>query len=244
MDATEPVAHRRARRRRRASPGWCCRPKRAGTRTRRTGDSSCARGRGVRRARRRHGWSRPRRCCPTPANNAWISMVLVTADCIAAAALRPGSSMPASMRATRTRPDELARCDAGRRRRLRPARLHADAAIAPAAAGEAARQPEPHARYRPATSTRWSRARPSAIGFRPQRTARRNLPLRSGSRIVVRRSTPSRWSATAAPRAISARCLPIAPIRRWPWSMPIVRSETGPLLIDAVAVAGSVSGRA
>ena len=37
-----------------------------------------------------------------------------------------------------------------------------------------------------------------------------------------------------APRGISVRCWPIAPIRRWPWSTPSSRSESGPWLIDAV----------
>ena len=37
-----------------------------------------------------------------------------------------------------------------------------------------------------------------------------------------------------APRGISVRCWPIAPIRRWRWWTPSSRSESGPWLIDAV----------
>ena len=76
---------------------------------------------------------------PYSGNNAWISMVLVTATppppwpCNAPRRCLPGNS-------AKERPDELARCHARRRRRLRAARIHADAAIAPAEAGEVRRR--------------------------------------------------------------------------------------------------------
>ena len=101
---------------------------------------------------------------PYSAGNAWISMVLVTADFrrrgiatrLVDACLDCGDT---------ARPDHLAGRDAGRRHRLRTARLHADAAIATAAADEAARTPRQRGRYRPATSTRLAARDGSAMGF-------------------------------------------------------------------------------
>ena len=69
------------------------------------------------------------------------------------------------------RPHRLAGRDAGGRHRLRPARLHADAAIAAAAAGEAAWTPRQRGRYRPANLDDLDRARCRRHGIRPQHIA-------------------------------------------------------------------------
>ena len=99
MAATERDRHRPARRRRCARPGSCCRPKRAGTRTRPTGAFSCREGIvfGVRDDAA--AWSRPQRCCPTPPampGSAWCWSPRAGA----AAALPPSWSMPAWRRRT------------------------------------------------------------------------------------------------------------------------------------------------
>ena len=88
---------------------------------------------------------------PYSAGNAWISMVLVTADFRrrGIATKLVDACLDA---ATRRGLTDLAGRDAGRRHRLRTARLHPDAAIAAAAAGEAAWTPKQRGRYRPANS--------------------------------------------------------------------------------------------
>ena len=127
-------------------------------------------------------WSRRAALLPYSAGNAWISMVLVTANwrrrglatrlvdaCLDAAA--------------QARPDHLARRDAGRRHGLWPARLHADAAIAAAAAGEAARRQGGKRRYRPAASTPSLARDRRAMGF-DRSTLLAEFGGRPGSRLV------------------------------------------------------------
>ena len=80
------------------------------------------------------------------------------------------------------RPDQLARCHAGRGRRLRAARLHADAAIAPAEAGEVDARPQRHHRHPRRIDALRARDR-RATGL--DRTALLSaFARRSGSRIV------------------------------------------------------------
>ena len=72
---------------------------------------------------------------PYSAGNAWISMVLVT-ESWRRRGLATKTGRYLSQCRDQARPDLLARRHAGGRRRLRPARFHADAATAAAAAGE------------------------------------------------------------------------------------------------------------
>ena len=104
---------------------------------------------------------------PYSAGNAWISMVLVTAR-LAPPRHRDQARRCLSRCGDTARPHHLAGRDAGRRRRLRSARLHPDAAIAAAAAGEAARTPRQRGRYRPANLDALDRARCRRHGIRPQ----------------------------------------------------------------------------
>ena len=86
--------------------------------------------------------------------------------------------------ATQARPHHLAGRDAGGRRRLRPARLHADAAIAAAAAGEADGQPRRRGIViGRRTSTRLIARDASAMGF-DRSTLLSEFARASGSRIV------------------------------------------------------------
>ena len=119
---------------------------------------------------------------PYSAGNAWISMVLVTAR-LAPPRHRDQARRCLPRCGDTARPHHLAGRDAGRRHRLRPARLHADAAIAAAAAGEAARTPKQRGRYRPATSTHLIARDAGAMGF-DRSTLLSEFAARPGSRIV------------------------------------------------------------
>ena len=171
---------------------------------------------------------------PYSAGNAWISMVLVTADW-----RRRGIAtqlVDACLDAAATaRPHRLAGCDARRRRRLRPARLHADAAIAAAAAGEAARQPSDVPLPLSAGNLdALDRARCQRHGIRPQHVAVgicRDVRAPASCLHDRRHGPRPRRTHRASYRPAAA---PIAPIRRSRWSTPSSRSETGPWLIDAV----------
>ena len=168
---------------------------------------------------------------PYSAGNAWISMVLVTAD-FRRRGIATKLVDACLERGDKARPHDLAGRDTGRRHRLRSARLHADAAIAAAAAEEAARRRGRTARYRPATSTPWPHAMRGAMGF-DRSTLLSEFSARPGSRIVsddramalVRNGRTARHiGPLLADRADQALALVDA----------IVRSETGPWLIDAV----------
>ena len=154
---------------------------------------------------------------PYSAGNAWISMVLVTADFRRRGIATKLVDACLDVAAT-ARPDDLAGRDTGRRHRLRAARLHADAAIATAAANEAARHRGHLGHYRRATSTPWPRAMAAPWDSTAARCCR-NFP-RARARASCLMIEPSPSSATDAPRVISARCWPIAPIRRSRWWMP------------------------
>ena len=124
------------------------------------------------------------------------------------------------------RPDDLAGRHAGGRRCLRPARLHLDAAIAPAAAGKAV----------------GSQGGTAAIGLQPRDVDRarcRHHGIRSQFIVVgIPRSRGfpyrvQRWSGGPdprmdAPHGISVRCSPITPIRHWHWWTPSSDPRTDP----------------
>ena len=194
MAGTEQIADRRARRRRRRRPGWCCRPKRIGTRPRPTGAFSSTKGI-VFGVRDRERLVATAALLPYSGGNAWISMVLVTDKLAPPRPRHPaGRCLPEA--AAQARPDHLARRDAGRRRRLRPARLHADAAIArlrlerrSAARGDA----QPLVDRRP---RRAHRARSRGHRVRSQRRCCANSPPLRLAAAVARRA-PSHWFATA-----------------------------------------------
>ena len=153
---------------------------------------------------------------PYSAGNAWISMVLVTADfrrrgiatklvdaCLDAAAKRGL--------------DHLARRDAGRRHRLRPARLQADAAIATAAADGAARR-RASTPLSDGTSTPWPRAMPAPWDSTAAHCCR-NFPrarARASCLTASHRARP-RWTHRASYRPAAGRS---SPIRRSRWWMP------------------------
>ena len=92
--------------------------------------------------------------------------------------------------------------------------------------------PRRSGRYRPAPR-RLDRPRCQRHGVRPQHIAV-GIFGAPGSRIVSDDRGASPSSATDAPRVISARCWPIAPIRRSRWWMPSFAPRRGPWLIDAV----------
>ena len=136
-------------------------------------------------------------------------------------------------RGDQARPHHLARCDAGRRHRLWPARLYADAAIAAAAAAGSGRRRAPRHRYRTCSVADFIARDRHAMGFDRSAAAdgicrAPRLPHRVAS------ATPWPWSATDAPRAISARCLRTTHEDALALVDAIVRSEQGPWLLDAV----------
>ena len=168
---------------------------------------------------------------PYSAGNAWISMVLVTADfrrrgiatklvdaCLDVATRRGLTTWLDATPAGATVYGPLGFMPTLQLRRLR--------------LDEAARQPRPHARYRPATSTRLAARDGGAMGF-DRSTLLSEFSARPGSRIVsddramalVRNGRTARHiGPLLADRADQALALVDA----------IVRSETGPWLIDAV----------
>ena len=193
-----------------ARPGSSCRPKRAGTRTRPTGGSSWP-GTvfGVRDGARLVATAA---LLPYSAGQAWISMVLVTAElspprhCDAA-----GRCLPRCRRKAGS--DHLARRDPRWRHRLRTARLQTDAAITPAAARRAARRRGAKS-PRLQTSTMLVTRDAAAMGF-DRSTLLTEFRARPGSRHRCPMARPSPLSAMDAPRAISAPCSRAAPTGRW-----------------------------
>ena len=97
-------------------------------------------------------------------------------------------------------------------------------------------------RCRPATSRDFIARDRQAMGF--DRSAAADGVCRA-HRLppACRAVTPSRWSATAAPRAISARSSLRAAESALGLVDAIVRSEQGPWLLDAVAFAGRIPAR-
>jgi GNAT superfamily N-acetyltransferase len=138
---------------------------------------------------------------PYSAGNAWISMVLVTADF--------------RRRGIATKLVDAC-LNAAARRGLTP---WLDATPAGATVYEPLGFKPGHLdRYRTATSTPWPRAMPAPWASTAAHCCR-NLPrVRAPASCLTIEPWPS--SATDAPRVISARCWPIAPIRRSRWWMP------------------------
>ena len=163
---------------------------------------------------------------PYSAGNAWISMVLVTADlrrrgiatklvdaCLDVATRR-GLTDLAGRDAARAPPSTV-RSASPPTLQLRRLRLD-----------EAARHQGDARRYRPATSTPWSHAMPAPWDSTAAHCCR-NLPR---ARALASCPTLEPWPSSAmdAPRGISVRCWPIAPIRRWRWWMPSSAPRPGP----------------
>ena len=122
-------------------------------------------------------------------------------------------------RGDQARPHDLARRDARRRHRLRPARLHADAAIAAAAAGEAGKASAVARRYRPAASTPSPHAIASAMGF-DRSTLLSEFAARAGSRIVSDGDAMALVRDGRTARHIGPLFADTRRSARWRWSMP------------------------
>ena len=162
---------------------------------------------------------------PYSAGNAWISMVLVTADF--------------RRRGIATKLVDAC-LDVAKRRGLTtwldatpagatvygPLGFIADAAIAAAAAGRSRKAPRPHGHYRPASSTRWPHAMAAPWDSTAARCCRNSPRARALASCPMIEPWPS--SAMDAPRVISVRCWPIAPIRRSRWWMPSSTPRPGP----------------
>ncbi len=192
-----------------------------------------SRGNRVRRARPDRPWSRPRRCCPTPSGNAWISMVLVTANwrrrglatklvdtCLDAATKHGLTTWLDATPAGAAVYGPLGFTPTLQLRRL--------------AAGAMRRRPRPARRRCRLRARRIHRARSAAPWASIAAPCWRSL-ADVRARGWCRTATRWRWSATAAPPGISGRCSRIVRISALALVDAIVRSETGPLLIDAVA---------
>ena len=161
---------------------------------------------------------------PYSAGNAWISMVLVTADfrrrgiatmlvdaCLDVAKRRGLTTWLDATPAGATVYGPLGFTPTLQLRRLRLT--------------EAARQPRPHAHYRPATSTAWPHAMAAPWDSTAAHCCRNFLRARALASYPMIEPSPS--SAMDAPRVISARCWPIAPIRRSRWWMPLSNPRPG-----------------
>ena len=151
---------------------------------------------------------------PYSAGNAWISMVLVTADfrrrgiatklvdaCLDVAKRRGLTTWLDATPAGASVYGPLGFTPTLQLRRLRLA--------------EAARKPKRHGRFRLATSRRWSCAMPAPWDS----TAAHCYPNSAAVRVLASCPilTPSPSFGTAAPRDTLAPCSLIAPIRRWHW---------------------------
>ena len=145
---------------------------------------------------------------PYSAGNAWISMVLVTAD-FRRRSIATSSSMPASTWRHRRGLTTWLDAHAGRCHRLRAARLHADAAIETVAATKPPGQPGRQGSFR-RQPRRLGRARCQRHGIRPQHVAG-GIFCAARARASCPTIEPWPSSAMDAPRAISVRCWPIAP---------------------------------
>ena len=167
---------------------------------------------------------------PYSAGNAWISMVLVTADfrrrgiatklvdtCLDVATRRGLTTWLDATPAGATVYGPLGFMPTLQLRRLRRQKPQGTTATRPLSAGNldglAARDG-------------------SAMGFH-RSTLLSEFSARPGSASCLT-IEPWRLFATAAPRGISVRCWPIVPIRRSRWWMPSSTPRPGPWLIDAV----------
>ena len=168
---------------------------------------------------------------PYSAGNAWISMVLVTeswrrrgiATRLVDSCLEHGEA---------DGPDELARCDAGRRQGLWPARFCADAGIAPAAAGEFGIDRRAAQSLETCEPAAFIARDAHAMGF-ARDALLAEFAGRSGSRMVKKAGAMALVRDGRTARHIGP-LFADSPDEALALVQAIVRSERGPLLLDAV----------